>query len=239
MSVGSNPTFQTKQRDPMMNYLTQYIQETQLQYNLAFSNPVSVLTHLLFTVGNAIKFIDGNPARQVSFGRSISFKDYYNNCSTTCDNIEFYENRLQEFELEDFFKQAKRTNFKNLTEQDLWDKIVHDNAERIKNIYLPTVDDLNSYSFWQSNVATNGLLHISKTYSNIYQFTTKTDPVLLSATKLLIQVYIEFYILLVADVDYFNVYKKALKIKRLDVDLELIKKDLDLLKEIKENLDNL
>jgi hypothetical protein len=220
-----------------MNYLTQYIQETQLQYNLAFSNPVSVLTHLLFTVGTT--FIDGNPAVQVSFGRSISFKDYYNNCNTACDNIEFYKNRLQEFELEDFFKQAKRTNFKNLTEQDLWNKIVHDNAERIKNIYLPTADDLASYPFWQSNVSSNGLLCISKTYSNIYQFTTKTDPILLATTKLLIQVYIEFYILLINDVNYFNVYKKASEIKRLDVNLEFIKKDLNLLKEIKENLDNL
>jgi hypothetical protein len=59
-------------------YLIEYIKQTQADFPLDSTSPVDVLTHLLYTNGNGVEFVDGNPVVVHDEGlRHTSFKDWY------------------------------------------------------------------------------------------------------------------------------------------------------------------
>lgn len=184
-----------------MDYLIQYITEIQIKYTTAFSNPINVLTHLLFTTGNGIDFLNGNPVVVLEFNKTIiPFTEYYK------------------------------------------EKRVSDRYDTTKSIVFLTKENFFNYDFWYKTLTNNlkyfPILYISKNYARVFQINANTEKNLLKISKLITQVYIDFYTKCLNDSLYFdNILQNISSGLAENVDLQHIKKILDDLYFVKQTLD--
>lgn len=181
-----------------MNYLTQYIIENQLLYYNIFFRPIYVLKHLLFSSHNCE---NGNPYEFVSFSRKVFFTEYYKETKTLDENIRFYEYRFQEKHIEETHKNWLHSYeyfHKNKTEQELW-KLSHDRYYKYFNaIEFLNYDNLFSHNYWYSQLLnTDYFLQMIdlRSYDHfiINKLNYNTDLIFLNLSKLIVQVFIDFY----------------------------------------------
>lgn len=216
-----------------MDYLIQYITEIQIKYTTAFSNPINVLTHLLFTTGNGIDFLNGNPVVVLEFNKTIiPFTEYYKDkrVSDRYDTTKSMSN---------FFKSTEAEQWE---EAKQWKKASEEVQEEINSIVFLTKENFFNYDFWYETLTNNlkyfPILYISKNYARVFQINANTEKNLLKISKLITQVYIDFYTKYLNDNLYFdNILQNISSGLAKDVDLQHIKKILDDLYFVKQTLD--
>lgn len=225
-----------------MYYLIQYITEIQIQYKTAFSKPIKVLEHLLFTIGG-VDFVDGNPVEYVKFYRYIPFTDYYNNTKIIEECLEYYENVLKEKEIEQNYNFGKFLgDFKKLTEKEQWEAACKKEDKAIASLKFLTPENIFDYNYWYQNLVTDlktfPLISIYKDYSCVFKINKNTETALLRVSKLIVQVYIDFYNRCLSDSEYFNNILESISSRRKrSVQLENIKTSLNDLYFVKQTLD--
>ena len=233
-----------------MDYLIQYITEIQIKYTTAFSKPTNVLTHLLFTTGNGIDFLNGNPVVVLEFNKTIiPFTEYYKDRQTPTQCLEYYNKYYKEKRVSDRYNTIKSmsnffksTETEQLGETEQWEKASEEVQEEINSIVFLTKENFFNYDFWYETLTNNlkyfPILYISKNYARVFQINANTEKNLLKISKLITQVYIDFYTRCLNDSLYFdNILQNISNALAENVDLQHIKKILDDLYFVKQTLD--
>jgi hypothetical protein len=226
-----------------MSYLIQYVTETQIKYTAGFSKPIDVLSHFLFTIGNGVDFVEGNPVESVQFYRHIPFTEYYKDVQTPERCLQYYENVYIENRLEENYKSRKRiNNFLKLTEEEQWEKALKETDEKINSIVFLTPENIFNYDFWYENLVTDlkyfPTMCISENYSRVFKINDNTEKNLLKLSKLITQVYIDFYSRCLSDSEYFNNILECISPRlRHEAQLKDIEKSLQDLYFVKSTLD--
>ena len=227
-----------------MDYLIQYITEMQIKYTTGFSKPIDVLGHFLFTLGNAVNFVDGNPVEPVQFYRYIPFTEYYKNTQTPEKCLEYYENIYREKRVEENYKSRKPINtFLKLTEEEQWDKAFEETDKEIASVVFLTRENFFDYDFWYQNLVSDlkyfPTMCIYRNYTTVFEINSNTEKNLLKVSKLITQVYIDFYTKCLNDSEYFNSILENIHfvIRKQGTNLKDIQKTLNDLCFVKETLD--
>ena len=194
----------------MQNYLTQYINESQIQYASIFPYPINVLKHLLFTNGNGVDFVDGNPVEYLPFQKLIPFKDYYKDTKSFEENLEYFKEYHSEAQINENYNRKKSFNdrFESLgknnekiksmvkIEDELWKESVkefHDDLRNIKPLELTKINDLD---YWVNQLLDSKYLplcYISDGYYDLRYFNENTDKILIEYSLMVIKSYLTVY----------------------------------------------
>jgi len=170
-----------------MNWVIQYIRESQAEYPTISKTPAEVMEHLLFTIGNGYEIKNGNFYIQEKYKKEIplneliekqktkeKWEEYYNSYKGMFSFIEDFGESEDDYIREQFKEQYdKLVSVDNYTEEELktkktWSKIIK------KMEYIP-------------------LLQLSSGHHDFCQLNEKTDKKLLEISIPFAEAMLDFY----------------------------------------------
>lgn len=182
-----------------MNYLHQYILESQVNYPQLFKHPINVLNHILYTNGNGVEFVNGNPVQIVHFYREIPFKDYYQQELSRDQMIHYFE-KYTDNSLEIEYDKRVLFAVDELEKQEIW----HDLVQEFRNKYndIIWVDTIEFTDFYNEDKILEMLnstddkyyhyLYLSEGYYDQCKLNENTDKMLLKIALTMSKAYIMY-----------------------------------------------
>ena len=183
-----------------LDYIRQFLKESQLDYSLIYPTITDVLIHLLFVNGNGVTFINGNPQCDLSYNRTVPFTEYYKDQKTFETCKEYYYNYYLERKVSENVKRGKEYNFQNLTDDELYEneyKKICDRLDDLLNIDLITDTNIMKISFHYNNMYSDVkyryLYRLSKDYYKICKMYENTEQNLLKLTIIMCKASIQYF----------------------------------------------
>jgi len=180
------------------HYLMQEYRESCINYPNINQNPRNHFSHLFFTNGNGIDWVDGNPVVWVKFNRDIPWKEYYRDTKPLSNMMEFFRDYMLEVEIEETFQRRKEfwETLPDYDEDKLWDKVRDDEVSIRENLYDLSLEEAQSKDFWVNtfqNIEHWPYLQLSNGYFDLQLLNKNTDPDLVKVAVAVSESYIEFY----------------------------------------------
>ena len=179
-----------------LNYIRQFLKETQLNYSLIYPTITDVLIHLLFVNGNGYNFIDGNPYCDLSYNRAVSFTEYYKEQKSFESCREYYYDYYLDRKVAENVQRSKAYNFENLSDDELYEKEYQSAWElidKLPDIDILTDNTLLDIDFHYNNMKTKYVYRLSKDYYKICKMSENTEQNLLKLTIVILGASIKYF----------------------------------------------
>jgi len=178
-----------------LDWLKQYIRESQAKYPSISNNYTDVLNHVFFVNGNGVELEDGLFVQYVGFNRTIPFEWYYANqksfedcCSVLSDDDCYVEKEVQwiydsSFKPLNTFKKVHKPD-EALSDNDLYSKAYTKFSSRYDNVV--SIDSVESWDsedvIYESLLAHKyePYLNLSPEYFKLDKFNEKTSKELVN-----------------------------------------------------------
>ena len=181
-----------------LNYIRQFLKESQLNYTSIYPTVTDVLIHLLFVNGNGYDFIDGNPHCDLSYNRTIPFTEFYKDQKSFESCKEYYYKYCLDRKVAENVKQVKSYNLQNLTDDELYEKEYKTCTSRLDNLQdidILTDDDLLDINFHYDNMKSKYSYpyRLSENYYKVWSMNKNTEQNLLKLTIVLCKASIQYF----------------------------------------------
>lgn len=213
-----------------MSYIIEARNTYCLNYPAINQNPIDFFSHLFFTNGNGIEFVNSNPVEYLSFGRYVPWMDYYKTEKSLDSMREYIEDYILPNQVElDLESESYGRSY-----QDIWDNEI----TYLNNICELTIEQMTDSEFWYNCLSTKykyfPYLSLSNGFFKLQEINETSETMLRDIAISVIMAYIRFFNNIKDNKDQVKTYKPILSIEWNDENIEtcydMVMKDLEMLK---------